>query len=179
VTPPRGVVAALALAIALALALTGCGGSNAGRTTGGANSAGRSPAESPAATGAPPSGSATGGASHHSESGTAVSTEGPAQIARAYFVALGARDGVRACALSSPAQRATYLALPTGARTCAAAVDAVESSLGPAALAPLRAARVRLLSETPNHALVERVGATDRLQLEKTASGWRVTSGTS
>jgi hypothetical protein len=101
------------------------------------------------------------------------------QVAADYFRALGARDGVRACALSSPAQRATYLALPTGAKTCADAVDAVERSLDAAALAPLRAARVRVLSETSSHALVERVGATDRLRLDKTATGWRVASGTS
>jgi hypothetical protein len=175
VTTPRRIVGGFALAVALA----GCGGTSAGRKTGGAKAAGGSAPGGPTATTGQNAGRPSGGAAFPGESGTAAAREGPAQVARAYFIALGTRDGVRVCALSTPAQRATYLALSTGATTCAAAVDTVERSLGTAALAPLRAAGVRILSETSTHALVERVGATDRLHLDRTATGWRVTAGTS
>jgi hypothetical protein len=174
-TTPRGIVGALAVVGALA----GCGGSSGGRASGRTTAAGRSTPGSRAATSSPSARGPSGGAAYPVTSGIAAAAGGPTQVARAYFMALGARDGARACALSSPAQRATYLALPTGATTCAAAVDDVERSLGSASLAPLRAARVRVLSESSTHALVERVGATDRLRLGRTATGWRVTAGTS
>lgn len=116
--------------------------------------------------------------------GSGSPSSGPAAAAERHFAALGARNGQTVCDATTTTwhkelMSRIYVIDPSALSSCAKAVEISEQSLGTDALAPLLHAKVKVLSQTSNSAVVQRVGGTDRLTLQRAGGLWLITHSSS